>query len=73
MKSREIYASIIQIQERRKTTPAVRVGYEAELLALRDLVVGFLDATDKGCPESMKTMSIDQTRLLNQLHLAVGL
>ena len=43
------------------------------LLALRDLVVLFLDATDKGCPESMKAMSIDQARLLNQMHLAVGL
>lgn len=43
------------------------------LLAMRDLVVLFLDATDKGCPESMKAMSIDQARLLNQLHLAVGL
>lgn len=43
------------------------------LLAMRDLVVSFLDATDKGCPESMKAMSIDQARLLNQLHLAVGL
>lgn len=43
------------------------------LVALRDLLVSFLDATDKGCPESMKSMSIDQARLLNQLHLAVGL
>jgi hypothetical protein len=43
------------------------------LLAMHDLLVHFLDATDKGCPESMKSMSIDQIRLLNQLHLAVGL
>jgi len=43
------------------------------LLAMHDLLVRFLDATDKGCPESMKAMSIDQARLLNQLHLAVGL
>jgi hypothetical protein len=43
------------------------------LIALRDLLISFLDATDKGCPDSMKTMSIDQIRLLNQLHLAVGL
>ena len=43
------------------------------LLALRDLLASFLDATNTGCPESMKAMSIDQTRLLNQLHLAVGL
>jgi hypothetical protein len=40
---------------------------------MRALLVGFLDATDKGCPESMKAMSIDQICLLNQLHLAVGL
>lgn len=43
------------------------------LLALRRLLVCFLDATDKDCPESMKTMSVDQIRLLNQLHLSVGL
>jgi hypothetical protein len=43
------------------------------LIALRDLLVSFLDATDKGYPDSMKAMSIDQVRLLNQLHLAVGL
>ena len=43
------------------------------LVALRDLLVHFLDATDTGCPESMKAMSIDQVRLLNQMHLAVGL
>ena len=43
------------------------------LLAIHDLLVRFLDATDKGCPESMKAMSIDQARLLNQLHLAAGL
>ena len=46
---------------------------EQALLAMHDLLVRFLDATDKGCPESMKAMSIDQVRLLNQLHLAVGL
>ena len=43
------------------------------LLAMHDLVVHFLDATDKGHPQSMKAMSSDQIRLLNQLHLAVGL
>ena len=43
------------------------------LLALRDLVVLFLDATDKGCPESMKAMSIDQVRALNLLYIAAGL
>jgi hypothetical protein len=43
------------------------------LIALHNLLVNFLDATDQGCPESMKAMSIDQARLLNHLHLAVGL
>jgi len=52
---------------------AERSESERALLALRDLVVDFLDATDKGCPDSMKAMSIDQARLINQLHLAVGL
>lgn len=43
------------------------------LLAMHGLLVRFLDATDKGCSDSMKAMSIDQIYLLNQLHLAVGL
>lgn len=43
------------------------------LLATHDLIVTFLDATDAGCPESMKALSIDQVNLLNKLHLAVGL
>lgn len=43
------------------------------LLALRDLVVGFINATDKGCPESMKAMSIEQIQLLNKFYLAAGL
>jgi len=73
VKPREIAVTIAKIRERRDERPNERVGYEHELLALRDLVVGFLDATDKGCPESMKSMSIEQARLLNQLHLAVGL
>ena len=46
---------------------------DCALLALSDLLIRFLAATDTGCPESMKAMSIDQIRLLNQLHLAVGL
>ena len=52
---------------------AERSESDRALLAMHDLLVRFLDATDKGCPESMKAMSIDQARLLNQLHLAVGL
>ena len=52
---------------------AERSESDRALLAMHDLLVRFLDATDKGCPESMKAMSIDQVRLLNQLHLAVGL
>jgi hypothetical protein len=46
---------------------------DCALRAMHDLLVRFLDATDKGCPESMKAMSIDQIRLLNQMHMAVGL
>lgn len=44
------------------------------LLALRDLLIRFIDATDgpKGYPDSMQAMSIDQVHVLNQLHLAVG-
>lgn len=43
------------------------------LLAMHNLLVSFLDATDKDYPDSMKAMSSDQIRLLNHLHLAVGL
>ena len=73
MTAREIYAAIAAIEDRRRDRPHEGVGYEQELMALRNLVVSFLDATDKECPESMKAMSITQARLLNQLHLAVGL
>jgi len=73
MKPRDIFAAIAQIQARREERPNERVGYEQELLALRDLLVNFLEATNKDCPESMKSMSISQVRILNQLHLAVGL
>lgn len=52
---------------------AERDESDRALLAMHALLVSFLDATDKGCPESMKEMSIEQIRLLNQLHLAVGL
>ena len=65
---REIFAAAEEAACRDRPSTSDRA-----LLALRDLLIQFLDATDKGCPESMKAMSIDQVRLLNQLHLAVGL
>jgi len=68
MTAREIWAAMQQAALRDQPSTSDRA-----LLALRDLLVGFLDATDKGYPDSMKEMSIDQVRLLNQLHLAVGL
>ena len=40
------------------------------LLALRDLLVQFLEATDG---PSMQAMSSNQLRFLNQLHVAVDL
>lgn len=43
------------------------------LLTLRDLLLGFIDATDKDYPDSMKAMSMKQIHFLNKLHLAVGL
>ena len=75
MTPREILmATEIAIQEAsRRSTDRPLVDSARALIALRDLLVSFIDATDKGCPESMKAMSIDQARLLNQLHLAVGL
>jgi hypothetical protein len=68
MTPREIWAAMQQatLHDRPSTS-------DRALLAMRALLVSFLDATDKDYPESMKAMSIDQIRLLNQLHLAVGL
>lgn len=68
MTPREIFAAT---QEAARQSPPSAEGHA--LMAMRDLLASFLDATNTGCPESMKAMSIDQTRLLNQLHLAVGL
>ena len=68
MTSREILAATQGAMLR-----AERSESDRALLAMHDLLVRFLEATDKGCPESMKAMSIDQARLLNQLHLAVVL
>lgn len=68
MTPREIFAAT---QEAAQQSPPNAEG--RALIAMRDLLTSFLDATNTGCPESMKAMSIDQTRLLNQLHLAVGL
>ena len=68
MTTREIQTAVHEstLHEQRSTT-------DQALLALHALVVDFLNETDKGCPDSMKAMSIDQIRLINQLHLAVGL
>lgn len=52
---------------------ADRSESDRALIAMRDLLISFLDATNTGYPDSMSAMSIDQIRLLNQLHLAVGL
>ena len=68
MTPREIRAALTTLQEAAELSTS-----DCALIALRDLLVSFLNATNTGCPESMKAMSIDQTRLLNQLHLAVGL
>ena len=68
MTAREILAAV-QIATQREQPSAE----DRALMALRDLLVDFLNETDKGYPDSMKAMSIDQIRLLNQLHLAVGL
>jgi hypothetical protein len=70
MTPREIFAAMQQAALRDPPSASDRA-----LLTLRDLLVGFLDATDgpSGYPDSMKVMSMDQIRFLNQLHLAVGL
>ena len=68
MSPREIVAITQEAARRAQPSESDRA-----LIALRALLVSFLDATNTGCPESMKAMSIDQARLLNQLHLAVGL
>lgn len=68
MTPREISVAAYEAERNAQPTPSDRA-----LLAMRRLLTEFLDATDTGCPESMKAMSIDQVRLLNQLHIAVGL
>lgn len=68
MTPREILHATQEVMLRAERDEADRA-----LLAMHNLLISFLDATDKDCPESMKAMSIDQVRLLNQLHLAVGL
>ena len=68
MTPREIFAAAQDAASKDAPTTA-----DQALIAMRKLLVSFVDATDKGCPESMKSMSIDQLRLLNQLSMAVGL
>lgn len=70
MTPREIWTAMQQAALRDRPSASDRA-----LLALRDLLVRFIDATDgpSGCPASIKAMSIDQLRFFNQLHLAVGL
>ena len=68
MTPREIFAATQEAAQ--QSTPNAE---GSALIAMHALLVSFLDATNTGCPESMKAMSIDQARLLNQLHLAVGL
>jgi hypothetical protein len=65
---REIFAATLEAARKKP-----QAASDHALRALHELLVSFLDATNTGCPESMKAMSIDQVRLLNQLHLAVGL
>jgi hypothetical protein len=69
---KDIRAAITKIEERRKTNPEMGIGYEHELLALRDLLSSFIDATEGAGREAMQWMSIDQVRILNQLYLAAG-
>jgi hypothetical protein len=70
MTPREIWAAMQQAALRDQPSASDRA-----LIALRDLLVHFIDATNgpKGYRDSMQSMSADQLCLLNQLHLAVGL
>jgi len=71
MNPREIFAAMqrVALVDRPDTS-------ERALLSLRELVVGFLDATAATTTDgtlSMRAMSLDQIRFLSQLHVAVGL
>jgi hypothetical protein len=71
MNPREIFAAMqrVALIDRPGTS-------DRALLSLRELVVGFLDATAATTTDgtlSMRAMSLDQIRFLNQLHVAVGL
>jgi hypothetical protein len=68
--AREIFAAAREAEQRAARGECV--ASDQALIALRDLLASFLEATDKGYPDSLKEMSIDQVRILNQMHLAVG-
>ncbi len=70
MTAQEIFAAVREATERAERRESG--ASDQALIAMRDLIASFIEATDKGYPDSLKEMSIDQVRILNQLHLAVG-
>ena len=68
MTSREISAIAKAAADSAAPTPS-----DQALVAMRALLVEFIDATEKAGREAMQWMSIEQIRIFNQLHLAVGL
>ena len=68
MTPREIFNAMQKAALRDQPTASDRA-----LLALRALLVSFINATNSPGSISMRSMSVDQIRLLNQIDLAVGL
>lgn len=70
MKPVEIHQVVHQTMKRCGTGAHEAQPVDDALLSLHNLVKSFLHATE-ACGD-MRSMSIDQVRILNQLHLAVA-
>lgn len=68
MTSREIAAAAHAATNNETPTPS-----DQALIAMRDLLVSFITATENAGREAMQWMSIDQVRILNQMYLAAAL
>ena len=68
MTSREISAAAQTAASNETPTTS-----DQALIAMRDLLVSFITATENAGREAMQWMSIDQIRIFNQMHLAAGL
>ena len=77
MTAHEIARAIAGIDQTIRATALAEVNdHDRALIALRDLLVAFLQTTAGPGNHGggfMRDLSIEQVRLINQLHVAVGL